>query len=66
MASGLTSAITNPLESEIKTAIKAADVMMGHDENCADWIQATRDAAPTAEGETRKRGGRERRFRRRG
>jgi 5-methyltetrahydrofolate--homocysteine methyltransferase len=42
ITAGLTSAITNPLETEIKQAIMAADVMMGHDENCAAWIQATR------------------------
>jgi 5-methyltetrahydrofolate--homocysteine methyltransferase len=42
ITTGLTSAITNPLETEIKQAIMAADVMMGHDENCAAWIQATR------------------------
>ncbi len=67
IASGLTSAITNPLESEIKQALMAADVMMGHDENCAAWIQSTRASAnPEADGDPRARGGRERRFRRRG
>lgn len=40
IANGLTSAITNPLEEEIKKAIQAADVMMGSDENCMAWIQA--------------------------
>jgi 5-methyltetrahydrofolate--homocysteine methyltransferase len=45
ITTGLTSAITNPLETEIKQAIMAADVMMGHDENCAAWIQATRGPA---------------------
>jgi 5-methyltetrahydrofolate--homocysteine methyltransferase len=45
IGAGLTSAITNPLETEIKQAIMAADVMMGHDENCAAWIQATRGPA---------------------
>ncbi|MFW5942908.1 MAG: dihydropteroate synthase [Chloroflexota bacterium] len=42
IGAGLTSAITNPIESEIKQAIMAADVMMGHDENCMAWIQANR------------------------
>lgn len=42
IGAGLTSAITNPIESEIKQAILAADVMMGHDENCMAWIQANR------------------------
>lgn len=46
IAAGLPSAITNPLESELRQAILAADVMMGHDENCAAWIQASRAEAP--------------------
>jgi 5-methyltetrahydrofolate--homocysteine methyltransferase len=39
---GLTSAITNPLEAEIRNILRAADVMMGRDENCATWLQANR------------------------
>lgn len=46
IVSGLTSAITNPLESEIYQAILAADVMMGRDENCLAWIGASRGDAP--------------------
>jgi 5-methyltetrahydrofolate--homocysteine methyltransferase len=42
IASGLTCAITNPLEPSIRSAILAADVMMGHDENCALWLAAHR------------------------
>jgi 5-methyltetrahydrofolate--homocysteine methyltransferase len=42
MAAGLTSAITNPLEAEIKQTILAADVMMGYDENCMVWIRSNR------------------------
>ncbi|UCC87560.1 MAG: dihydropteroate synthase [Anaerolineales bacterium] len=42
IANGLTAAITNPIESDIKQAILAADLFMGHDENCAAWIAATR------------------------
>ena len=34
IGAGLTSAITNPIEEHIKTAILAADVMTGNDENC--------------------------------
>ena len=49
IAAGLTAAITNPLEQEIKRAIMAADVMMGHDENCAAWIRHTRGDAPAPE-----------------
>lgn len=48
IAAGLPCAITNPLDAEIKNAILAADVMMGHDENCAAWISAQRQAAATA------------------
>lgn len=57
IACGLTSAITNPIETEIRQAILAADVMMGHDENCANWIAANRQ-------ETAAGGGRDRRRRR--
>lgn len=64
IASGLTSAITNPIETEIKQAILAADVMMGHDENCTTWIQATRGESDEEEGQGRSR--RSRRSRRRG
>lgn len=55
ITAGLTSAITNPLEVEIKTAILAADVMMGHDENCAAWIQASRGDVAAADRPERRR-----------
>jgi 5-methyltetrahydrofolate--homocysteine methyltransferase len=42
IACGLTSAITNPLEEPIRKAIYAADIMMGHDENCSAWLAAHR------------------------
>jgi 5-methyltetrahydrofolate--homocysteine methyltransferase len=42
IANGLTSAITNPLEPEIKHALMAADVLTGNDENCMAWIAAHR------------------------
>lgn len=61
IANGLTSAITNPIEHEIKQAIMAANVMMGNDENCMAWIMANRQ--PPAEGAADDR--RERRRRRR-
>lgn len=38
----LTSAITNPLEENIRKTVGAANVMMGHDGNCATWIRAQR------------------------
>jgi 5-methyltetrahydrofolate--homocysteine methyltransferase len=49
IAAGLPCAITNPLESEIMAAIRAADVMMGYDENCAAWIVSQRQAAAAAQ-----------------
>ena len=45
MAAGMTCAITNPLEAEIKGGIMAADALMGNDENCARWIQANAEGA---------------------
>ena len=39
---GLTCPITNPLESEVSIAIKAADLSMGRDEYGMAWIQAFR------------------------
>ncbi|RME85993.1 MAG: methyltetrahydrofolate cobalamin methyltransferase [Caldilineae bacterium] len=68
IAAGMTCAITNPLEEAIMTAIRAADVLMGHDENCMNWIMMQRQLAKAAEqkGEEgtatgRRRGRRERR-----
>ena len=59
IGAGMTSAIMSPLHEEVKTAVKAADVMAGHDEHCAAWIKAFR--APPPEGEEgaggRRRGG---------
>ena len=53
MASGLTSAITNPLFSDVKHAVMAGDVLLGNDQECGRWIRAFR-AAP-AEGEQGRR-----------
>ena len=47
IGAGLTSAITNPIEEHIRTAILAADVMTGNDENCMAWIVANRQAPRT-------------------
>ncbi len=44
IAAGLTSAITNPLHGDIVRSCMAADVMMGHDPDCARWIRRFRDA----------------------
>jgi 5-methyltetrahydrofolate--homocysteine methyltransferase len=53
IGAGMTSAITNPLEGEIRQAILAADVLTGHDPNCATWIRTYRE--PAAEGEEPRR-----------
>ncbi|MCL4869274.1 MAG: dihydropteroate synthase [Anaerolineae bacterium] len=59
IAAGLTSAITNPIEPEIKQAVMAANVMMGHDQNCLAWIRANRpetsDEGSPAEGRRERR-----------
>ncbi len=59
IASGMTSAITNPLKQEIKQAILAADMLMGHDENCLTWIRAMQPAGD--QGASARRGRRRRR-----
>jgi 5-methyltetrahydrofolate--homocysteine methyltransferase len=53
ISAGMTSAITNPLEGEIRQAILAADVLTGRDPNCATWIRTYRE--PAAEGEEPRR-----------
>jgi 5-methyltetrahydrofolate--homocysteine methyltransferase len=62
VGAGMTSSITNPLEHEIKRAVMAADVLAGHDRDCAAWIRENRppDAEPGTAGrrrENRRRGG---------
>ena len=59
IASGMTSAIMNPLRDEEMQAIMGANVMMGHDPECRRWIRKYRE--PAAEGAEGARGGRERR-----
>jgi 5-methyltetrahydrofolate--homocysteine methyltransferase len=53
IASGLTSAITNPISEGVKHAVMAADVLMGNDPECGRWIRKFR-VAP-AEGEQGRR-----------
>ena len=50
IASGLTSAITNPLHESVMQSVLGADVMMGNDLNCVRWIKRYRQ--PVTEGET--------------
>ncbi len=61
IASGMTSAITNPMHKEIMQSIQAADVVMANDPECSRWIAANRE--PVAEGAARRgrRGARRRR-----
>jgi len=46
IGAGMTSAIMNPLHTEIVRAIMGADIMMGHDPDCMRWIRRFRDATP--------------------
>jgi 5-methyltetrahydrofolate--homocysteine methyltransferase len=55
IASGMTSAITNPLHADLMQAIRGANVVTGHDPECMAWISANRPAA--AEGRRRRRAG---------
>ena len=59
MASGLTSAITNPLHDSIMQAVMGGDVMLGKDSNCANWIRKYRE--PSTENNSSRAGMRERR-----
>jgi 5-methyltetrahydrofolate--homocysteine methyltransferase len=61
---GLTSAITNPLHADIVKSCMAADVMLGHDPDCTQWIRRFRETPVVgADGEVargRRVGGRRR------
>jgi 5-methyltetrahydrofolate--homocysteine methyltransferase len=59
IGAGLTSAISNPLEPSLMQAVRGADVIMDHDEQCSAWIAAHRGS--DAAGAGRRRGGRRRR-----
>ena len=43
IANGMPCAITNPLEKEIMQSIRGANVVMGHDPECSDWIMNYRE-----------------------
>jgi 5-methyltetrahydrofolate--homocysteine methyltransferase len=49
MASGLTSAITNPIAPGVREAVMAADVLLGNDRDAARWIRKNRVAPPDGE-----------------
>lgn len=54
IAAGMPCAITNPLEEDIRTAILAANALLGHDENCSTWIMNNR-SDEDAEAQRRRR-----------
>ena len=55
IASGMTSAITSPLHSEVMQAVLGANVMMGNDPNCTKWIEQFRVEAGDGENGNRSR-----------
>jgi 5-methyltetrahydrofolate--homocysteine methyltransferase len=59
-ASGLTSAITNPLEPEIRQAVMAANVLNGADPDCVSWIKTYRQPSENGDRERRRTGRRNR------
>jgi 5-methyltetrahydrofolate--homocysteine methyltransferase len=61
IGAGMTSAITSPLHAETMQAVLGADVMMGHDPDCTNWIRKYRE--PPAAGAGRGRRNRRRRNR---
>ena len=48
IASGMTSAITSPLHDEVIQAVMGANVMMGHDPQCMNWIKKYREPVAVA------------------
>lgn len=63
ISNGMTSAIMSPLHDEVKKAVKAADVLAGHDQDCGSWIATYREGGGQAAGDAagggpRRRGGR--------
>jgi 5-methyltetrahydrofolate--homocysteine methyltransferase len=61
IASGMTSAITNPLHADLMQSIRGANVVMGNDPECADWIANYREPSAAGEGRRGRRGNRRRR-----
>jgi 5-methyltetrahydrofolate--homocysteine methyltransferase len=49
MATGLTSAITNPIAPGVREAVMAGDVLLGNDRDAAAWIRKNRVAPPDGE-----------------
>ena len=59
-ASGLTSAITNPLETDVRQAVLAANVLNGVDPDCVRWIKTYRQPSENGDRERRRNGRRSR------
>jgi 5-methyltetrahydrofolate--homocysteine methyltransferase len=56
IGAGMTSAIVNPMHSEVTQAVFCADVVLGHDPNCANWLRRYRPPTPQSEeGDRRER-----------
>ena len=55
VASGMTSAIINPMHAEVMLGVRGGNLMMGHDPECKDWIDVYRDRSAVGVGS---RGGR--------
>ena len=48
IAAGMTSAIMNPCRPQEMEAVRAANVLMGNDPSCMNWIRSYREAVPSA------------------
>lgn len=55
IAAGMTCGITNSVEDSLRLSILAADVMMGHDDNCVRWLRANRSAKDERRGRRSRR-----------
>jgi 5-methyltetrahydrofolate--homocysteine methyltransferase len=55
IGSGMNCAITNPLEENIRKTILAADVLMGVDENCQNWLSTQRQESANAGDQSERR-----------
>lgn len=64
IASGMTSAIVNPLHEGLVKSVHAADVLAGNDRNCENWIARYREPPKEGEATSGGRGGRRSRRRR--
>jgi 5-methyltetrahydrofolate--homocysteine methyltransferase len=60
IGAGLTSAITNALDPEVRQMVRAADVLTGNDPNCTAWITHNRPPDSKEDGAGRRRTNRRR------